>query len=284
MLVVHLTARLRDAWRRLEPEQCAWLWTQLRRAFPKALAVTLMPNHVHIVALVPNLDDAHATFVKVLAAFARGVPWLRPVWQPVPEPEVIVGADKILRHVRYALLNPCRAGLVRDPLTWYWSTHRDVIGATHDPWVTFESLRAHLPAHVRHEIDRLHAYVSADPSTQIRGTPLPRAAPDAAIQAHPLSTILKAAMMATRGAAEDHRRRGPTRDAFVWLATVQGWRDAREIARICDVTPSAISRILRGPPASALDHARLCLGDRRLLDAVGAPRLHGVEATSAECA
>jgi hypothetical protein len=43
---------------------------------------------------------------------------------------------KLARQVRYIVLNPCRDRIVGDPLSWMWSTQRDVMGATVQPWVT----------------------------------------------------------------------------------------------------------------------------------------------------
>jgi len=81
MHVVHLTARLRDCVpARLDREHARWLWSHLRRAFPHVLAVTLMPNHLHLVAVVDDVRAAHAAFTKILAALVRRLPWARPVW------------------------------------------------------------------------------------------------------------------------------------------------------------------------------------------------------------
>jgi transcriptional regulator with XRE-family HTH domain len=270
MQVVHLTARLRDsACARLDRAHAAWLWARVREAFPNVVAATLMPNHLHVVAVVENLDRAHATFVKILAAFARHIRATPPLWQPVPKPQ-IVPPHKVLRSIRYAALNPPRKRLVRDPLAWYWSTYRDVVGAVADPWVTLDGVRCHLPAGMR-DVQRLHAYVSGDPSVHVAGTPPPFPAADVEIQERPLLEILTAAAAATRGSMQDHRRRGPTRTTFVWLAVRQGWRDMQRLADLCGITRQGIAKILRGEPPPSLAAAQLCLGDRRLLWSVGGP-------------
>ena len=74
--------------------------------------------------------------------------------------------------MRYTVLNPSRAGIVDDPLSWPWSTHRDVVGAIADPWVTAERLGAALGSRMASAQD-IHAYVSGDPSVAIAGTPFP---------------------------------------------------------------------------------------------------------------
>jgi hypothetical protein len=273
MPVVHFTARLRiNVPARLDREHAAWLFARLRHAFPNTLAATLMPNHPHLIADVIDVAQAHATFTKILAALARTSSWPRPVWQPIPPPLIITGLDKILFQVRYAGLNPCRARFVGDPLAWYWSTYRDVVGATADPWVTFAKLRRYLPAPQRYNIQRLHEFVSSDPSVHVAGTPLPTPAVDTNLAERPLADILRAAVAATRGSPLDHRRRGPTRTIFVTLAAAQGWGDVQRLAALCDTTPRAIAEMLRRGPPPGLDAARLCLGDARLLHRANALR------------
>jgi hypothetical protein len=266
LIPVHLVAHLREHVRvRLEGERAAWLWKHLRRAFPHALACTLMGNHVHLFVRVPSARLAQATFVKVLGAFARAFGLMRPVWRPVPAPSGIE-PSKVLGLVRYLALNPPRARVVSDPLAWYWSTHLDICGAIADPWVTLADLRPFMRGRMN-DIERMHAYVSGDPSVHPAGTPLPKAARDTEVATRTLDEILLAAAAATRGRKDDHRRRGPTRTAFVWLAATQGWRDIDRLAKLCDVTNDGILKILRAPPPTSLDPARLVLGDARLMSA-----------------
>jgi hypothetical protein len=265
MRIVHLTARLRKPLcGRIERRYAAWLWTHLRRAFPQALAVMFMPNHVHLLVVVDAADRAHERFLKVLAAFARQVPWPRPVWEPIPPAQCVGDPEHVNRSVRYIALNPARRKLVDDPLAWYWSSYRDVVGATADPWITFERLRRFLPREMR-TVEALHAFVSADSRTRVEGTPPPYAARDVVVATRPLGEILRAATLATRASTKHHQRRGPTRDTFVWLASTQGWNDTALLAEVCAAAPSTITRILREPIPKGLDAARLCLGDDRLL-------------------
>lgn len=92
-------------------------------------------------------------------------------WQPVETPGVLTDREKIQRNIRYVILNPVRAGLVDDPLSWPWSTHRDFVGAVVDPWVDEERIRAVL------RMDRpgfktwMHAYVASDDSVTVPRPP-----------------------------------------------------------------------------------------------------------------
>jgi len=266
LALVHLVARIRDdVGLRIAGERAGWLWTHLRRAFPKVLAAILMPNHLHVVAWVVSPARAHTTVVKLVAAFVRRFRLPRSTWQRVPLPRIVEGG-KEPAQLRYVALNPMPKNLARDPLEWYWSTYPDLLGAIADPWVSFDAIRLHLPSRFR-DPARLHDYVTGDPAMNVAGTPPPRAARDTSVATRTLDDILVAATASTRGESGEHRRRGPTREAFVWLAATQGWRDIPRLARVCGVSRSAIFRILQGPPPRSLDAARLFLGDERLLTA-----------------
>ncbi len=274
LVILHLTARLREHVRvRLEGDRGAWLWKQLRRAFPRVLGCMLMSNHLHVLPRVVSPRLARASFVKLLGAFARAFSIARPVWERVP-PIAIVDASKALTLVRYLALNPPKARIVTDPLAWYWSTHLDLCGAITDPWVTLDDLRPFLRTGMN-DVERVHTYVSADPSVHVCGTALPRAARDTEVSTRTLDEILLAATGATRGRSGHHRRRGPTREAFVWLAATQGWRHLDRLAQLCGITTAGIRRILRSPRPASLDAARVVLGDARLMSAarrsIGAP-------------
>lgn len=156
-------------------------------------------------------------------------------------------------------MNPPRAGLADDVLGWLWGTQLDVVGAIHDPWVTFERIREHIPRRLGRSLDAFHGYVSADPSTHVAGTPLPGTVYREAIASRPLREILEAVACATRCSIIDIGQRGPARSAFVWLADEQGWARTAQIGEIAGVSRQAVARILRGPEPPAVAPARMCL-------------------------
>jgi putative transposase len=103
----------------------------LRKYFPKygitLIGFSLMPNHTHKIA-VPHFPKSLAKGVGVLHNdFARWQQKLRDqtghLWQnrffSVPMDE-----DYFWRALRYAELNPVRAGLVRNASDWPWSSAR----------------------------------------------------------------------------------------------------------------------------------------------------------------
>jgi hypothetical protein len=246
-------------------EGAAFAWRRLRRAFPQALAVVLLPNHLHIVSDEPDPDAARRRLAAVLSGVARHPPCATGsrVWAEVPPPRPIPDVRHLARHVRYLALNPCRSGLVRDPLSWLWSTHRDVIGAVADPWASAERLAAALRRPRRGFEAAHHAYVSGDPSTCVTGTPFPQPVAATDSPSLPLETIRLATAAALRVPLDAVRRRTTARRLFVQLAWHQGWRNTRLLARECQATRQAIRGLLRQPDPG-LTAARLCLADARL--------------------
>jgi hypothetical protein len=260
---IHLTATLgRDAPALTRPDVAGWLWPRLRDAFPSSIATTLMPDHPH---LLPQSDDPEAArqrLARLLGQLARKLAIRHAA--DVPPAEVIRPGIVLARQVRYIALNPCREGLVRCPLAWMWSTHRDVIGATVDPWVTSRRLARALGDRRGDFIERYHAYVSGDPTAAVAGTPLPRAAPSSRAALFGLGEIGAACAAALRVSIATLRMHGDARALFAALARDQGWADTRSIAALCDCVPSTIRRMRARVDGSALAAARLCLGDPRL--------------------
>jgi len=137
------------------------LWDLLVDALIQPKSLTLMPDHVHSIA-----DQKTPRFGRALSAFAR---WRNArrgesgaVWEHSPPPTELADAAHVRRTVRYNALNPCRKGIVRDPLAWTFSTHRDAVGLVLVP------VRPKVSDAIGH-----HSYVSSDPSVRVDGTTLP---------------------------------------------------------------------------------------------------------------
>jgi hypothetical protein len=239
----------------------AWLWHNLREAFPDAVAVTLMPDHPHLV--VPDAPLVDQRLARLLGHFGRTFR-VRGRAAAVASPEPIRSRAALARHVRYVALNPCRANLVRCPLAWPWSTHRDVVGACADPWVTAERLARVLGVSRRSFEARHHAYVSADPHADVAGTPMPHAAKHVDVAALPLQFLIDAVAAATRSSPHAITRKGLPRALFVALAIDQGWRQPALLSRVARCSPRTIHRLAQGIDADVLDAARLCAASSRL--------------------
>ncbi|MBI5480546.1 MAG: hypothetical protein HY906_16935 [Deltaproteobacteria bacterium] len=272
-MLVHLTAHSVSGIPLAEWPSASRLWRWLRRAFPHALAAVLMPNHPHLILDTPEPERARTTLALILAALGRRDPspdWSRaaPRWEPVPRPEEIPDLKHLRRLVRYLALNPCRDRLVRDPLEWEWSTHRDVVGAITDPWISAARLAAAfgaLPVAPAVFAARWHAYVSGDPHCDVNGTPPPRPVKPTEMPRWPLGRIVAAATAATRSLAAAIRGRTLARRLFVQLAWRHGWRHTPTLAQACGVTVQAVGRLRAHPDAELVAAGDMCLGDDRLL-------------------
>jgi hypothetical protein len=249
-------------------EAASWFWSRLRAAFPVVAAAELMPDHPHVLPQVADPEVARSTLRCIVGKLSHRLGLPPGSWDPVPAPTLITSTQKLRRHVRYTALNACRRRLVEDPLQWLWSTHLDVMGAVHDPWVRAPDLARALGQPAAGFPDAHHEYVSADPSVHVAGTAPPAIAPERAVATAPLSRIVDAAAVATRQPRRAITRRGTTRTLFVLLARHQGWTDTAQLADMCGVSRRAIQLILeRNEPALLAAGAR-CLEDPRLRSAL----------------
>jgi hypothetical protein len=270
----HLTAKVcKTAPDLSRADTGAWLWAHLRAAFPLAIAVTVMPDHPHLVVATDDPDAARVRLARLLGQFGRRF-GVRGRIADTPAPEPIRARDVLARQVRYVALNPCRARLVRCPLAWRWSTHRDVIGACVEPWVTPGRLAAALERPWQDFAARHHAYVSSDPHTHVEGTPLPIAARPTNLPMLGLREIAEAATAATRSPLRSIRELGLSRTLFVDLAYEQSWGHASKLAEVCGCSRYTIHRLRGTADPEALAAARLCLGDARLRAGTSGTRGH----------
>lgn len=267
--VFHVSARLdrRDV-DLSEFEVSSWLWPRLREAFPLALAACLMPDHPHVVSPLDDPEEAQKRLNRLLGQLARRID-VRQLGR-ASVPQRIEDRPKLLRDVRYVALNPPRARLVDDPLSWLFSTHRDVVGATCDPWVDADRLASALGRPRRGFVEWYHKYVSSDPSVAVDGTRLPTSIAPTDVATRPLATIARAVAAALRVRPSAIRRASAARRHFIALAVEQGWRNVAQLASACDCTERAIRHLIAHRDPTAIDPARLCLNDARLL--LGAPR------------
>lgn len=109
------------------------------KARAKVWAYCLMPNHVHII-LVPSDEDGlrrtfadlHRRYTGYINTRARTTGHL---WQG-RYGSVAMDEAHLLNAVRYVTLNPVRAGLVKKPRSWAWSSARAHLAGEDDAVVT----------------------------------------------------------------------------------------------------------------------------------------------------
>ncbi|HWB80372.1 MAG TPA: hypothetical protein VG755_35650 [Nannocystaceae bacterium] len=256
--VVELEAIVRPDVPPLSREDCgAWLWTHLRAAFRDALAAVLLPDRARLVVAARDVDLTRVRLARLLGQLGRvhGV-----AGRPTREVVARSIEGDVVERLCDVVVAPCRAKLVVAPLAWPWSTHRDVVGAIVDPWVSAERLATLLQVSPRGFAARHHARVTTRAG---RASALPIPAPY--LPTLPLRTIAIAAASATRASLGAIRQRGPTRATFVALAREYGWTSTRKLAEVCGCTQMTIRSLAANADELALSSARLCLGDDDLL-------------------
>lgn len=216
-------------------------WTEAKAlwdfitAIVRHAGLVLMPDHLH--ALLPDASQ-RPPLARALRAFAQWRNARRgqrgPVFAHRSQFRPIQNAQHLERARRYVHLNPCRNELVKDPLAWPFSTHRDAVG------LVFPPVLRPVPNPAR-----FHAYVSGDPSASPAGTPLPRVGTLDAARKFTVEALRAAVSAATRTLDEELSRRGAARtlliDAALQLANVQG----KELADALDVDVTTLRRHVR---------------------------------------
>lgn len=234
---------------RQAPEAAA-LWDSLVPSV-RLHALVLMPDHAHIVVAGPDQVPALMTALRNYARWrnrSRGE--AGPVFEHGIAPTPVHDGSHLDRMRRYVHLNPCRAGLVDDPLAWPFSTHRDALGLA-------------VPAAFRAERDpgRFHAYVSADPAVNVTGTtlPSPRAASPGSAT---LDEVRAAVSSLTRTSDARLGRRGRARDLFIRAAAALTSATSARIAEMVGISPSRVRHVAAEPDA-AVQLVERVLGDPR---------------------
>ena len=251
-------------------ETARWTWMKLMEKFPEALAAVLMPNHVHIILPCKDSDELQLSRLGgVMGAVSKRI-GTKKLWQPIPTPVEVRDKQHLHRQVRYIALNPCRKKLCADPLNWYWSTYREVMGAT----VERQESAARLARVWGIPLDqfrvRFHSYVSGDPSVDVKGTPFPKAHSPGPLAEKPITEILAASAAALRVEVSDVKKKGELRDLFIQMACRHGWMQRALLAEICEMSLRGVYKSLKRPASETeLGAAELCLGDERLRCGMG---------------
>jgi len=227
------------------------LWVRLRERLPEARAVCLMPDHVHVLHgrdVRRRLGDAANAYAQWRNA-RRGERGR--VFEHLPPTEEVGAGQKARRHVRYIHLNPCRAGLVTDPLAWAWSTHRDAVGLALPPW------RRRVPDPLA-----FHRYVSGDPTVHVRGTELPGLTLALPGGERGFRAVQAAVSELLRVPWSEVTRRGPARRLVVSATVELGALSISEVARLAGVTPRAVRQASVGSDPRVAQVAQV-VGDAR---------------------
>ena len=167
--VVHLAGRAHlGKWPLRSRAHQRILWEKLRAAFPReVLAAVCMENHVHLVVQTGDRPGgerfARQRLSQQLRAFSRECFAGGSIWAPCEEVEPIRDMQKLETVIRYVHLNPCRAGLTRDPWSWEFSTLYDHTEPGVNPWVR-ASVHSILARGRRSWAERHSNFVLQDPT------------------------------------------------------------------------------------------------------------------------
>jgi REP element-mobilizing transposase RayT len=100
-----------------------------------------MTNHIHLVMQVQDVPLGPA-MLRIGSRFARHMQRQRPTTGHFFERRyraILVDVESyFLELLRYVHLNPVRAGIIKDPGDYAWSSHRAYLGAATVPWLTTE--------------------------------------------------------------------------------------------------------------------------------------------------
>lgn len=100
-----------------------------------------MPNHLHLLVQVSDAPLGRLVH-RIASTYARTVQLRINTTGHLFERRyhaVLVDADNyLLTLVRYIHLNPVKAGIVRDPVDYAWSSHAVYVGHRQKAWVTTE--------------------------------------------------------------------------------------------------------------------------------------------------
>jgi REP element-mobilizing transposase RayT len=128
-----------------------------------------MPNHIHL-AIQVSQTPLGRPMARIASSYARSYQKRQETTGHLFERRyhaALVDSDRYLFSlVRYIHQNPVRAGLVRDPALFQWSSHEAYLSGRAIPWLTTGTVLGKLssnPARARAEYLRL---MSAEPAAE----------------------------------------------------------------------------------------------------------------------
>jgi putative transposase len=109
----------------------------------KVYAYCLMTNHVHLVIDPGSCPSSLATLMKRLAGsqtlyFNARFKRSGSLWEGRFRSAPIENDRYLIACCRYVELNPVRAGIIKDPAEYQWSSYRSKIGVNTNDWLDLD--------------------------------------------------------------------------------------------------------------------------------------------------
>lgn len=122
----------------------AWLDEYAKKFDVAVHAFVLMDNHTHLL-VTPSSEQSLSSLMQALAQrYTQSYNYFHKhtgtVWEGRYKSTVVQSDRYLLACMAYIDLNPVRAGMVREPADYAWSTHRHYIGQQAQPIVTAHEL------------------------------------------------------------------------------------------------------------------------------------------------
>jgi putative transposase len=131
------------AYQELMAEWCA-------RYHVEIWAYCLMPNHIHLIAVPETKDGLNSAIGEAHRRYTRRVNfregWRGHLWQGRFS-SFIMEERYLFACTRYVELNPVRAGMVKNPEEWRWSSARPHMKGQDDILVKVDPLRRMIGGH-----------------------------------------------------------------------------------------------------------------------------------------
>ena len=116
-------------------------------ACAELIAFCLMSTHMHLVLEVDSEDHAKAVVRRIANRHDRTAPERGVAMVDEPHLQVLADDHAVFRYLVYAHGNPVKAEMVADPLSWPFSSHREMCGMRNASWYSADRIMLRVRRH-----------------------------------------------------------------------------------------------------------------------------------------
>jgi len=128
----------------------------------RVYAFCLMTNHIHLALQVAEIPLSRS-MQNLSFRFTRWINWRQKrtghLFQGRYKAVLVDSDSYLLELIRYIHLNPVRAGMVKDPVNYPWSSHKAYLGKETLPCMTIDSLLIHFGKTLEEARQNYHGFV-----------------------------------------------------------------------------------------------------------------------------